>query len=160
MSPAAIHVKGAGLFLLCLLVCFAPGVVGGWFKPGPWYAQLVKSPLTPPGWVFPVVWSGLYLLMAVALFLLLRSGPIAAGVAVAAGLFAAQLILNGLWSWLFFGLHRPGWAMLDLVALWTLIVASAAAFWQVRPAAGAILLPYLAWVSFAAWLNFVVWRCN
>jgi tryptophan-rich sensory protein len=75
-------------------------------------------------------------------------------------LFGAQLVLNGLWSWLFFGLRRPDLALADIVALWLAIAATTVAFWGVRPVAGALLLPYLAWVTFATALNADIWRRN
>ena len=143
----------------CVLVCFLPGIFGSRFTPGDWYAALAKPSLTPPGWVFPVVWTALYLMMGVALLLVLRSGA-GSGLRVALIVYAAQLLLNGLWSWLFFGLHRPGLALLEIVLLWLLIAASVVLFWRLRPLAGALLVPYLAWVGFAAWLNLGLWRLN
>jgi len=143
----------------CLLLAFAPGAIGGRFQPGEWYAALTKPALTPPGWVFPVVWTLLYAMMGVALFLVWRrrGGP---NRRLALAVFAAQLVLNAAWSWLFFGLHRPGLALVDIVALWLLILASTVLFWRIRPAAGALLLPYLAWVGFASYLNLMLWRLN
>lgn len=147
------------LFALCLLLCFAPGVIGGRFQPGAWYANSVKPALTPPGWVFPVVWTGLYLLMAVALFLLWRRQG-AGRPAAATGAFLGQLVLNALWTWLFFGLHQPGLALADLAGLWVLLIVSVVLFLRACPPAGALLLPYVAWASFAGWLNYQFWRLN
>jgi len=147
--------------IACVGVSFVPAIVGGRFGPGAWYAALEKPALTPPGWVFPIAWTALYLAMGVALFLFLdgtarRDGARRWGT----GLFAAQLVLNGAWSWLFFGLERPDLALVDIVALWALIAATMVAFARRRGAAAALLAPYLAWVSFATYLNFEIWRLN
>ncbi len=143
----------------CLFVCFLPGIFGGRFAPGSWYQGLVKPALTPPGWVFPVAWTILYLMMGISLFMVLRDAKHAA-LKTALPAFALQLILNGLWSWIFFGLQRPGLAFAEILVLWLTIVISAALFWKIRRAAGLLLLPYLGWVTFAAWLNFGLWRLN
>jgi benzodiazapine receptor len=145
--------------LACLLIGFTPGAVGGRFQPGEWYAALTKPALTPPGWVFPVAWTLLYATMGVALFLVWqrRGAPLRTS---ALAVFAVQLVLNAAWSWLFFGLHRPDLAFIDIVALWVLILASAVLFRRIRPVAGALLLPYLAWVGFASYLNLMLWRLN
>jgi tryptophan-rich sensory protein len=145
--------------LAWILVSFVPAVVGGRFLPGEWYRALDKPPWTPPGWVFGPAWTALYLSMGVAAWLVWRErlGPRAL---VPLALFGAQLVLNGLWSWLFFGLRRPGLALADIGALWLAIAATVVAFWGVRPLAGALLLPYLAWVSFATALNADIWRRN
>ena len=145
----------------CIGVSFLPGVVGSQFGPGAWYAALEKPALTPPGWVFPIAWTSLYLAMGIALFLFLdRTARTDAARRWGSGLFAAQLVLNGAWSWLFFGLERPGLALVDIVALWSLILATLVVFARRRPAAAALLAPYLAWVSFATYLNLEIWRLN
>ena len=143
----------------CVAVCFLPGAVGVGARPGPWYQVLVKPALTPPAWSFPVAWTALYLAMGVALFLFSHAaGRSAPRLPIA--IFAGQLFLNGLWSWLFFGLHRPGLALIEIVVLWFLILGSLVAFWRRRPVAGALLIPYLTWVGFAGYLNFGLWRLN
>jgi tryptophan-rich sensory protein len=156
---AAISMRTVVLLVVCAIICFAPGIVGSQFRPGQWYDTMRKPALTPPGWVFPVVWNLLYLMMAVALFLVLRKRGIG-GAPVAVALFAIQLILNGVWSWLFFGLHRPDLSLIEIGMLWLFILLSMIAFWRVRPLAGALLLPYFAWVSFASYLNFQFWSLN
>ena len=145
--------------LICIAICFLPAVVGGRFMPGAWYASLAKPALNPPGWVFGPVWTVLYALMGIALFLIWqrRSAP---GWALAITVFAIQLVLNAAWSWLFFGLRRPDLAFAEICVLWVFIVLSIVAFWRLRPLAGALLLPYAAWVAFAAWLNVQLWRLN
>jgi tryptophan-rich sensory protein len=109
--------------------------------------------------VFAPVWSALYLLMGVAAWLVWRRGGFA-GAPVALGLFVFQLALNALWSYLFFGAHQPGFAFAEIVLLWLVILATMIGFWRITAAAGALMLPYLCWVSFAAALNFAIWRLN
>lgn len=142
-----------------LIVSYAAAVVGSQFTPGEWYDRLAKPEWTPPSWLFGPVWTILYAMMGVAAWLVWREAGLA-GAKVALGLFIAQLILNGAWSWLFFGLHRPDLALAEILVLWLLILATTGAFWRVRALAGILLLPYLAWVTFAAGLNFEIWRLN
>lgn len=137
---------------LCLVLAFLPGVVGSWFGPGEWYDGVTKSALTPPGWVFPIAWTTLYITIGVSLYLFLsRTPPGARRVPLIA--FGAQLVLNGLWSYLFFGLHAPGIALVEIVVMWISILATIIAFSRTSRAAALLLLPYLAWVSFATYLN-------
>lgn len=127
--------------------------------PGDWYAGLAKPPLTPPDLAFPIAWSTLYLLMALAAWrATLAASPGARWVTLWP--FLAQLAANALWSILFFGLHWMGPALLDLLLLWGLIVLTLRRFARVSPAAAWLLLPYLAWVSFAAYLNAATWWLN
>ena len=123
------------------------------------YDALRKPPATPPPAVFGPAWTVLYLLMAIAAWLVWREG-LTRQTALALGLFAAQLALNFAWSLIFFGQHRIGAALLEIAMLWLVILATIVAFWIVRPAAGALLLPYLGWVSYAAYLNAGIWRLN
>ena len=125
-----------------------------------WYPTLAKPSFNPPSWVFGPVWTMLYILMGIAAFLVWRKGLATAGVRSALSLFGVQLALNGLWSFLFFGLHSPGWALAEIVVLWLAIVATLVAFWRLTTAAGWLLAPYLAWVSFAAVLNGSIWALN
>ena len=147
------------LGLGCIVLCFVPAVFGSRFAPGQWYAALTKPSLTPPGWVFPVVWTALYLMMGFALWLVVR-GARGDGLGLAVTVFVVQLVFNGIWSWLFFGLQQPGLALVEIVMLWLAILASTVLFWRLEPWAGVLLLPYLAWVGFAAWLNLGLWRLN
>jgi translocator protein len=121
-----------------------------------WYANLAKPAWTPPDWVFGPVWSILYLSMAVAAWLVWRQG----NATVPMTLFGIQLAANAAWSWLFFGLHSPGAALIDIVLLWAAIAATTIAFWRRSRLAGILFLPYLAWVSFAVALNCAIWRWN
>lgn len=142
-----------------LALCFAAAAFGGLFRPGEWYAALQKPLWNPPGWIFGPVWTALYTMMAVAAWLVWkRSGFKAHRVALA--LFLTQLLLNALWSPLFFGLHSPGLAFADILLLWGALLATLVAFWKVSAAAGALLVPYLVWVTFAAALNGTLWSLN
>jgi tryptophan-rich sensory protein len=150
--------QGTGL-ILWILISLAAGWFGSMFSPGEWYAGLAKPSWNPPSWVFAPVWSTLYVLMGVAAWLVWRRAGFA-GAPVALGLFAAQLVLNALWSYLFFGLHQPAVALVEIVVLWLVILATTTAFWRVSAPAGGLLLPYLCWVGFAGVLNFQLWRLN
>ena len=125
-----------------------------------WYPTLAKPSFNPPAWVFGPTWTVLYILMGVALFLVWRQGLGTDGVKLALTVFAVQLVLNALWSIIFFGMQSPAWAFVEIILLWLAIVATLWAFWRVIPAAGWLLVPYLAWVSFAAVLNGSIWILN
>ena len=131
---------------------------GAQFGTGTWYAELQKPEWNPPGWVFGPVWSTLYLLMAIAAWLVWNSSHAARNGAIA--LWCVQLVVNAAWSWLFFGLHRPGWALADLALLIVAVVWTLRKFYTIRPLAGILLLPYLAWILFAWVLNLTLWRMN
>ncbi len=130
---------------------------GGDFRQ--FFEGLRKPPLTPPASVFGPAWVTLYLLMAVAAWLVWRQG-LDRRSALALGLFSTQLLLNALWSIVFFGTHRTGWALAEIALLWLTVLATIVAFWRVRPQAAALLLPYLVWVSFAVYLNAGIVRLN
>lgn len=123
------------------------------------YMELTRPEWAPPGWLFGPVWSALYALMAIAAWLVWRSAGFPAA-RLAAGLFAAQLVANALWSWLFFAWRFGAAAFAEVVLLWLLILATAVAFWRTSRLAALLLAPYLAWVSFAAALTWAVWRAN
>lgn len=142
-----------------LALCFAAAGTAAFVSTGGWYAALHKPSWNPPSWVFGPAWSLLYVLMAVAAWLVWREG----GWRVQGrtlGLFLLQWLLNAVWTPLFFGLHLPALAFAEIVLLWLAIAATLASFWRVRRVAGVLLVPYLAWVSFAAALNFTIWRLN
>jgi tryptophan-rich sensory protein len=142
-----------------LVLCFAAAAIGGLAVPGAWYRGLNKPSWNPPDWLFAPVWSILFIMMAVAAWLV-WSRRSAADVALAIGLFALQLGLNPLWSWLFFGFHRPDLAFFEVMVFWLVILATTVAFWRISPLAGKLMLPYVAWVGFASFLNLVLWRMN
>ena len=142
-----------------LTLCFAASATAVFVSTDGWYAGLRKPSWNPPSWVFGPAWTALYLLMAVAAWLVWREGGWKAQGRVLA-VFLMQWLLNALWTPLFFGLHRPGLALAEIVALWLAIAATLWSFWRVRKLAGLLLVPYLAWVSFAAVLNFAIWQLN
>jgi tryptophan-rich sensory protein len=142
-----------------LLVSFAAAGIGSRYMPGAWYASLVKPTWNPPAAVFAPVWTVLYTAMGVAAWLVWRRAGFA-GAGAALRLFLLQLAINALWSYLFFGAHRPDLAFFDIVALWLAILAVMLLFWRVDWRAGALMVPYLMWVGFASVLNFVLWRLN
>ncbi len=142
-----------------ILLCLAASLGAVFVSVDGWYAGLVKPPWNPPAWLFGPVWTLLYVTMAVAAWLVWREGGWSAQRRPLA-LFLAQWLLNALWTPLFFGLHRPDIGLAEIVVLWAVLAATLAAFWRVRRIAGLLLVPYLAWVSFAAFLNFTIWRLN
>jgi tryptophan-rich sensory protein len=149
-------------FAACVGASFAAAAIGSLFTapsiPG-WYAGIVKPSWTPPGWLFGPVWSLLYLMMGVAAWLVWRKAGFHAA-ALPLALFCLQLLLNARWSILFFGLRSPGTALLEIVFLWGAILATTLAFFRHSAPAGWLMLPYLAWVTFAAALNASIWHLN
>lgn len=142
-----------------LLASFAAGAIGSRFMPGPWYESLAKPSWNPPGAVFGPVWTVLYILMGVSAWLVWKRAGFRAARAPLA-LFMIQLVLNALWSYLFFGLHHISAAFVDIVILWAAILAVTVLFWRKVRTAGILMLPYLAWVGFASFLNFTLWQMN
>lgn len=144
-------------------LCLGVGGLGGWVTApavAEWYPALAKPSWNPPDWVFAPVWTALYILMAVAAWLVWRKGQGGIAIKGAMVLFAVQLFLNLAWSFLFFGARQPGVAFFEIIMLWLALLATIVAFWRVSPTAGLGMLPYIAWVSFAGLLNFAVWRLN
>lgn len=123
------------------------------------YAALSQPAWAPPAWLFGPVWTTLYALMAVAAWLVWRAHGVAAARGALA-LFVVQLALNALWSWLFFAWRRGALAFIEVLILWLLVAATLIAFWRLSRLAGALLVPYLAWVTFAAMLTFAIWQRN
>lgn len=144
--------------LACFITaCFLAALTGAWFRPGEWYEQLKKPSWRPPNRLFALVWTILYLMIAVAGWLIWRKAGLAdAGLSLA--VYALQLILNAAWSPIFFGLHRPDLGFVDIVLVWMSIIATIVLFYPTQVVA--LLVPYLAWVRFATALNFAVWRLN
>ena len=125
-----------------------------------WYAGLVKPALNPPARIFGPVWTTLYALMGISAFLIWKNGWEKKEVKMALGVFGIQLFLNAIWSIIFFGLHSPGWALVDIVLLWLAIVWTIAVFYEISKPTAYLLLPYLLWVSFASYLNYSIWMLN
>jgi len=145
--------------LLFIIIVFNAAFVANRFRPGAWYKGLQKPSWTPPNWLFPTVWTVLYILIAVSGWLVWRETSVKAALFPLI-IYLGQLILNALWTWFFFGLHKPGLAFLDIVALWFFIVFTIILFWPFSKLAGILLLPYLLWITFAATLNYCVWKMN
>ncbi len=149
--------------VVAVVIAECAGIIGSAFTiPSipTWYAGLAKPVLNPPSWVFGPVWTTLYALMGIGAFLVWRRGVQRREVKVALAIFAGQLVLNTLWSMIFFGLHAPGAAFVEIVLLWLAILATVIAFARVSKTAAWLLAPYLLWVSFASYLNFAIWMLN
>lgn len=158
-TAAPSRLRQAVVLLAWLALCFAASLSAVFVSVDGWYADLRKPAWNPPAWVFGPVWSLLYVMMAVAAWRVWRRGgwPVQWR---ALGLFIVQWVLNALWTPLFFGLHRPGWALAEICALLLALGVTLVLFWRVEKAAGLLLAPYLAWVAFATFLNFTLWRLN
>ncbi len=155
-TPREQELMSIASMVLIALPVFLTACTGTIFKPGTWYDGLEKPSWTPPDWAFPVVWSILYLFIAIAGWLVWRQ----AGWSLALGLWIAQLVLNGAWSWLFFGLRRMDLAFLDVSLLWLCIASFIVIAWPISSTAAYLFMPYLLWVTTAGALNRAVWRMN
>lgn len=139
-----------------ILITFLAPVFGAFSPPGAWYQSLVKPSWNPPAWIFGPVWTSLYLMMATAAWMVWKRigrGPVLS-------LYFVQLALNAAWTPMFFGAHEIGAALVIIGCLWGAIFKTLQAFLSVHRPAGLLLVPYLAWVSFATFLNFTLWRLN
>jgi benzodiazapine receptor len=149
--------------LVCVAVCQGAGILGSIFTARnieTWYEGLARPAIAPPNWVFAPVWTTLFLLMGVSIFIVWAVGRGRGSTGLTVGLFAFQLALNILWSFLFFGLRSPGAAFVEILFLWLAILLTVVVFFRTSKAAGILLLPYLLWVAFASVLNFAFWRLN
>jgi benzodiazapine receptor len=167
--------RSAFVLLVSIALCFVAAALGSIATApaiGSWYRMLAKPDWTPSDAAFGPVWTTLYLMMAVAAWLVWRTGVASeapstrpldrrtASVPFALALFTVQLVLNVAWSWIFFGMRSPGWAALEIAALWLGIAATTIAFFSRSHLAGWLMTPYLAWTTFAAALNVAIWRMN
>ena len=143
--------------LAFLVVTFAAAALGSLSMPDAWYAALTKPSFNPPNWIFGPVWTVLYALIAFAGWRIWKQ---AGGWCGALSLWVLQLVLNGLWTPLFFGIHRIDLALLDIATLVLVLIATIIAFFKCDRIAGVVLLPYLAWVSFAILLTVSIYRLN
>jgi benzodiazapine receptor len=149
--------------IVALAVTFAAPVLASVFTRqaiSEWYVHLNKPFFTPPGWIFGPVWTALYVLMAVAAAMVWNKGMTASIVKIALALYLIQLILNGLWTPIFFGAKMPLLAFIEIVFLWAAVFLTILTFARVSKTAAALLIPYLLWTSFAAVLNFSIWYLN
>jgi benzodiazapine receptor len=149
--------------VVCLALTFSAALLGSLFTGNAvadWYANLNKPFFTPPNWLFAPVWTALYVLMAVSAAIVWHKGVDQGAVRIGLALFLLQLILNGLWTPLFFGLKMPLVAFIEILLLWIAIGLTILAFARVSIAAAVLLLAYILWTSFAAVLNFSIWLLN
>lgn len=149
--------------IISIAICEVAGIVGAFFTTpsiAGWYTGIVKPTLNPPAWVFGPVWTTLFALMGIAVFLVWKRGLDRRDVKIALGIFVGQLALNTLWSIIFFGLHSPGGALIEIVFLWLAILVTIIAFAKISKLAAWLLAPYIIWVSFAGYLNFSIWQLN
>ncbi len=157
------NVREIPKLIISILIVFLAGAVGTVFTLSEittWYAALAKPSLTPPNWAFGPVWSTLYVLMGIALFLVWREGLERKEVKVAILIFAVQLAINVMWSLVFFGGHNIFGGLVLIVILWIAILINIIVFYRISKAAGLILIPYLIWVSIATYLNYSVFILN
>jgi len=149
--------------ILSVVVCLLAGSLGTIFTISAiptWYAGLIKPFFSPPNWLFGPVWTILYILMGVSFFLIWQKGFKDKKAVTALKLFAVQLLLNAIWSPIFFGAKNLFLAFIVIVFMWVFIVKTIFAFKKIDKVASYLLYPYIAWVSFATILNFSVWFLN
>ena len=146
-----------GLVIVCNLI----GAMGALWtaSDGSWYRNINKPGFNPPNWIFGPVWTLLFILMGISLYLVYTS-PSSKIRTIALILFAVQFVFNVLWSYLFFGINRPDLAFAEIIILLGLIIATTIYFFRVNKISGYLLIPYILWVSFASILNFSIWRLN
>lgn len=155
--------KGIPLLVLCIVLCQLAGFVGAWATGASirtWYPTLRRPWFTPPNWSFPVVWTTLFVLMGISLWLVWGQGTETPGVVTALIVFAVHMVFNILWSVFFFTMKNPGLAMIEVVFFWLSIVATMVTFAPLSTTAALLLVPYLIWVTVAAALNWSFWRLN
>lgn len=145
-----------------IVLCVSLGAVGGLVTVNEiptWYASLNKPSFNPPNWLFGPVWTTLYFLMGVSAYLIWKQ-PVSIARNQALQLFILQFLFNFCWSFIFFGLHATGWALIEMIALWILILMTILHFAKHSKLAAWLLVPYISWVSFALLLNAAIWRLN
>lgn len=146
-----------------IIICNAAGFIGSFFTfsaiPN-WYQTLIKPEFNPPNWIFGPVWTTLYILMGISLYLVWNRGIKTKHEKTAIGIFSIQLVLNAIWSILFFGLKSPLYAFIEIIFLWIFIVLSIIYFYKISKPASYLLIPYICWVSFASVLNYFILILN
>ncbi len=149
--------------IIAVIVSELAGIIGSLFtfsEIPTWYATLAKPALNPPSWIFGPVWTTLYALMGIAAFLIWKKGLDRNDVRKALAVFGLQLALNTFWSIIFFGLHSPAWAFVNIISLWLAIAWTMILFYKISKPAMWLLAPYILWVSFASYLNYSIWILN
>lgn len=144
-----------------IILAFIAGAAGSLAsaESGAFYGQLNRPDWAPPAWLFAPAWTVLYILMGISAWLVWRVRGLRPALA-ALSLFIIQLAVNALWTWIFFVWRQGAMAFVEILLLWVLILCTIIAFWRVRPLAGALMIPYLAWVTYASGLTFMIWRLN
>jgi translocator protein len=151
------------ILIVCIAVPLLAGIIGSFATASSissWYAGLIKPVVTPPGWVFGPVWTTLYILMGISLYLVVRAGTENPPVRQAIIIFAIQLIVNVIWSFAFFGLQSPLYGLITIFTLIALILATIYSFYRVSHIAAYLLIPYIAWVCIATYLNGMIFILN
>lgn len=149
--------------VVSIVACQCAGLIGSIFTRSAiptWYATLQKPPFTPPNWLFLPAWVTLYVLMGISAFLIWRKGLDDRRIRTALIIFLIQLVLNALWSIVFFGLESPLYGVIVIIALWVAILFTLLRFFKISKVAGILLIPYIIWVSFAAALNTSIFVLN
>jgi benzodiazapine receptor len=149
--------------VVSVALCEAAGIIGSLFTTAAinsWYAGLRRPAFAPPNWVFAPVWTTLYLLMGISLFMVWKVGLEKRAVKKSIVIFAIQLLLNILWSYLFFGLRSPLMGFIEIVVMWLMILLTILSFFKISKKAALLLVPYLAWVSIASYLNYSILVLN
>jgi translocator protein len=149
--------------VVAIVIANLAGIIGSVFTSSSvstWYTTLTKPWFNPPGWIFGPVWTTLYILMGISAYLIWVEGIGKKEVKIALGVFGVQLVLNSVWSFLFFGLQSPFYSLVEIGLLWIAIVTTMYAFYKVKKEAMYLLIPYILWVSFAAILNYNIWLLN
>ena len=152
-----------GNLLLCIIICEVAGIAGSVFTIPSipvWYASLQKPGFSPPNWIFAPVWTALFALMGISLYLVVKQGLGKREVRTAVFVFAVQLALNAIWSFLFFGLQNPYLGLVEIAILWVAILLTTTKFYPIDRRASYLLVPYILWVTFAAFLNCSIWMLN
>ncbi|MCX6719067.1 MAG: tryptophan-rich sensory protein [Candidatus Taylorbacteria bacterium] len=148
---------------IAIFISELAGIIGSFFTMpsiAGWYAGIIKPALNPPSWVFGPVWTTLFALMGIALFLVWKKGFDTRPAKIALGIFSFQLALNLLWSIIFFYLHSPSGALIEIISLWLAILAMIISFAKISRRTIWLFLPYILWVSFAMYLNYALWALN
>lgn len=156
-------IRSPGKLVASVILCNLAGILGSLVTitgEGSWYSTILKPSFSPPGFLFGPVWTLLYILMGISLYLVWMEGLERKEVRLALIAFGIQLVLNTLWSFLFFGLQSPFLGLVEIVILWISIVATVILFYRVNRTAAILLIPYLAWVSFATFLTYNIWILN
>lgn len=149
--------------LISILIPLLTGSIAGFFTTAGvngWYSAAVKPSFNPPNWIFAPVWTALYILMGIALYLIWKSDAEKSVKQTALILFAVPLVLNFFWSFIFFSLQQTGWAFVEIIVMWLAILVTILWFVKISSTAAWLLVPYISWVSFASVLNFYIWKLN